>query len=198
LQRLDPPSYVVNWEAEIADFGDGTPSRDLHPEPRLGVDAKPAFLRAQVDLRRHQHDLHCPSPCEFEWDVLSGYHRVAEALANAEIAHSAGGGDQIKQEIGRWITEQKERDAESQDWHQEYRDKLAANPAIEAALSKSPDELFSRAGLTMPQELAMRQLLAGASNTEAAKELHISEPSYRERLERAAMRIQELGMASVA
>lgn len=183
MQTLRTPQYVEHFDA--LDF----PGVDVHTSS-LEV----PLLHEHVDLIAHAHGPRCIGACEFEWDVVRGDHRVALALVNAEIAHNLS---VVEQEIGKWITEQQARDADALDWHQGWRAMLAAHPAVEAALSKGPDELFRRAELSRPQELAMRCLWAGASNVEAARQLGISEPSYRERIERAVMRIQELGTVAI-
>lgn len=174
-----PPAYVQSWD--LSEF----PTIDVHTS---SVDVP--LLHQTVGLTWGEF-LDDGQPV-VGWIVTSGFQRVAAAKVD-----SASNPQAIEIEVARWISEQQERDSDAADWHLRWRTALQAHPAVEAALSRGPAELYRRAGLTQPQELAMRQLFLGHSNTEAARELGISESSYRERIERAAIRIQELGTGQI-
>ncbi|HEV2036906.1 MAG TPA: hypothetical protein VGU71_22370 [Candidatus Dormibacteraeota bacterium] len=174
MQTQRQPAYVESFDA--FDF----PGVDVHTSS-----LDPPFLHERVDLTWGQFV--DEDQLVEGWVVTRGFLRVAAAKVE-----SADNPRAIVSKVAKWISEQQERDRESGDWHSTWRAQLAGHPAVEAALSRGASELYRRANLTQPQELAMRQLFAGHSNSEAATALHTSERSYRDLIMRAVGRILAL------
>jgi hypothetical protein len=165
-----PPSYI-----EAFTF----PTLDKYTSTR-----EPNFHQAVVVLVPYRGNE------AFDWTVLAGFHAVAEALVEAEVAHNMS---LVESRIEDWISKAQGAIAADHDWHQGWARSLAANPAITRALERGPEELFDRAGLTVPQRIAMRlRMRDDRSGREIAIELRISESAFRDRIERAAIAILNL------
>jgi hypothetical protein len=96
-------------------------------------------------------------------------------------------------DINRWIQESKDADAEESGWRRRWHAELSASPVIGLLLAKK-DELYERAGLTIPQVLAMRLVFGNPpmSMRQAGVQLGIDVSSVRDRLEGAKERLRNL------
>jgi hypothetical protein len=126
-------------------------------------------------------------------EVIRGHLRVAEIIIEAALAHNP---DLIELEIARWITENRAADDADTDWRRRWEDRLNVTPRLVEALNRSPEILFDRANLTMPQRLAMRLWADGRPGRQAAVQLGISEAGYRERIEKALEAIRAVASAA--
>jgi predicted DNA-binding protein (UPF0251 family) len=179
MQTIRTPAYVERFDA--LDF----PGVEVHTSS-----LETPLVHERVDLIKHEHTMRCVAACEFEWDVVRGDHRVALALVNAEIAHNLG---VVEQEIGKWITEQKERNSADRSWRQRWHDRLSEIPAVEQWLAKGTEELFTRAGLTYNELRAIRLHEEGKSRREIGLALGITGDAVDGRLNSALTRLRTLG-----
>jgi hypothetical protein len=180
MQTARPPAYVEHWDS-VLDFP--------------GIDARSSSLDAPmlhqpVVLKRIAEP---KAPEFFEFEVLAGFHRVAAALVESEIAHNKW---LVDQDVAGWIAEEEAAERSDRDWHRRWADHLAENTAIRAALAKGgPNELFAQAGLTYRETLAMRLKLTGKTRSEIGVALNITSSAVGDRLEEAFARIREYGNA---
>lgn len=166
-----PPSYIEHFPFPTLDKYTST--------------SEPNFHQATVVLVPYHGDE------AYDWTVVAGFHAVAEALVEAEVAHNMA---LVETRIEGWIATAQDALNADHDWHQGWAKSLAANPAITRALERGPEELFDRAALTDPQRIAMRlRMRDDRSGSEIAVELHISESAFRDRIENAAAAILNLG-----
>jgi len=166
-----PPSYIEHFPFPTLDKYVST--------------SEPNFHQASVVLVPYRGNE------AFDWTVVAGFHAVAEALVEAEVAHNMS---LVESRIEGWISKAQGAIAADHDWHQGWARSLAANPAITRALERGPEELFDRAGLTDLQRVALRlRMRDDRSGREIALELRISEDAFRTRIERAAVAILNLG-----
>lgn len=124
------------------------------------------------------------------WVALAGHEKVADAML--EIA--SGDNPRLGEtDINRWIEESKDADEEEYGWRRRWHAELSASPVIRQLLAKK-DELYDRAGLTIPQVLAMRLVFGNPpmSMRQAGVQLGIDVSSVRDRLEGAKERLRNL------
>lgn len=174
-QVRHPAAYVESWDKH--DFPNVDERRAAN---------KPAFLTERVELEWGlipEADGHLVDG----WIVTRGFLRVAHALHETTYDPPA-----FDTHVTGWIAEAHDKDERDQDWKRRWDDRLAVTPHILAALNDSPDALFDRANLTLPQRRAMLQFCAGTAGREAARRLGIDESTYREHRENAINAIKAL------
>lgn len=183
MQQRQQPAYVEAWDA--LEF----PGLDVHTS---SVDV-PLFHQ-RVALVRGIAEPGTPDAGEEVWIVVKGQPLVAKAFVEC----AQGDNDHVS-DLKRWIAAARQVESAQKDWQRGREQELASRPDIAAALDKSPEQLYDRAGLTDAQRVAMRLFCqvneAGEYKGygQIAAELRIGKDSARDRVEAAIDKILAIG-----
>jgi hypothetical protein len=147
---------------------------------------QPAFLREKVLLTPDGVD----ENGEPQYQVHKGFLRVAFVMVEAAMGSSAWWTEQV----GLWIQESNQAEDEAASWRARWHSQLVENPALEASLARSPEDVYDRAGLTFNERLAMKMFVNhGMNPRQVGIALHVPDSTVRNRLERAAAKMRQLG-----
>jgi len=149
---------------------------------------QPAFLREKVLLTPDGVD----EDGEPQYQVHKGFLRVAFVMVEAAMGSSTWWTEQV----GLWIQESNQAEDEAASWRARWHTQLTENPVLEASLARSPEDVYDRAGLTFNERLAMKMFVnEGMNPRQVGLALHVADSTVRDRLQRAAAKMRQLGSA---